>query len=644
MSDLFAMADPAADAKLAAAAANSVDSLSDIEAPWYRGAVSGLGQGVVRGVANLNDLLLTGTDLIYPMSDEEREQQQFLREHALDAWTPRANEVGRVGQVLGSLGELAAPLAVGGAPLLVGSTTLAGGKRLVDEGVDARTAGTAAAIEGATAYAGLKVPILGESLATRLASGAAGNLAFGAGARAGEKALLESQGYEDQAKPFTTDLASISTDALTGLLFGGLHHTFAPGINPKLTPSQADAVLTARNAKNFQEATAPGAPDDIRSNVASQDAAADTLERLSRGERVDVGDVVARNEGASFTPDGKIEASLQAAKDIEAAQIEDAQQEWRQRDENLEIATRPKESVQSATEAEAPGYSVAEGELTDEQLATFQGLRSDVQADQNDGGTVGGKPASEGARDAGRSGAQAAGAPLTVFRGSEQPLAAEHFAPEALGHASGHPSSGLGVFFTNDRADAQGYGPHVEESHLDIRNPKVFKIEDFPDFDSIEEATAFRKKLEAAGHDGIVIDMSHLGGPTQYVAFEHRQVSPAARKTAPREQARAAASTPKAEAAPAAPPTVVAPKPVESAAPKAVDVFGDNAPPHVAALRQLAAERPDAPVYSGYDADGQPVKSTIGAEYKRIQREYEREIEDTKAYDAAVTCFLGRGA
>jgi hypothetical protein len=183
---------------------------------------------------------------------------------------------------------------------------------------------------------------------------------------------------------------------------------------------------------------------------------------------------------------------------------------------------REVDSVKSGAAADEGGYSVSEGVLTDEQLATFQGLRSDVQANQNVGGSRGRVPESERAADAGRQGTQA-GDPLTVHRGSDQPLSPEHFQDEALGFASGHPSSGLGVFFTNDRADASRYG-RVESVNLDIRNPKVLKVEDLPDFDSLDAARLFRNRLRAEGFDGIVIDMSHLGGPTQYVAFDHAQV------------------------------------------------------------------------------------------------------------------------
>lgn len=48
-----------------------------------------------------------------------------------------------------------------------------------------------------------------------------------------------------------------------------------------------------------------------------------------------------------------------------------------------------------------------------------------------------------------------------------------------------------------------------------------------PGFDSIQDATKWREKQRAKGHDGLIIDASHMGGQTWYVPFEHAQVRPA---------------------------------------------------------------------------------------------------------------------
>lgn len=128
----------------------------------------------------------------------------------------------------------------------------------------------------------------------------------------------------------------------------------------------------------------------------------------------------------------------------------------------------------------------------------------------------------------GRSGEQRGtetGTKTKAFRGSELPLDAEHFRPGALGKASGNPSSGLGVFFSSSRSDATKYGPVVSEHQLDLRNPKVIKAEDFPAFDSLQDAQRYAQKLRAQGHDGIVMDASHLGGPKHYIAFDPASVT-----------------------------------------------------------------------------------------------------------------------
>ena len=124
-----------------------------------------------------------------------------------------------------------------------------------------------------------------------------------------------------------------------------------------------------------------------------------------------------------------------------------------------------------------------------------------------------------------------AGKPATVYRGASQPLAAIDFATGSLGRATGHPSSGLGVWLTLDRSDAAKYG-NVESFQLDIRKPKVYRDADIPAFDSVEEAQAFARDLQAQGYDGIAVDYRGLGGPLQFVAFTPETViKPAAPKS-----------------------------------------------------------------------------------------------------------------
>ncbi len=115
------------------------------------------------------------------------------------------------------------------------------------------------------------------------------------------------------------------------------------------------------------------------------------------------------------------------------------------------------------------------------------------------------------------------GRPLGVFRGAGVPLGAEHFGHAALGIASGNPSSGLGVWFTANRGEAQRYGA-VAEYALDLRQPKYIKVEDLPRFDSVDDAQRWAQKWRQSGHDGFVIDARHLGGELHFVAFAPNQV------------------------------------------------------------------------------------------------------------------------
>lgn len=167
--------------------------------------------------------------------------------------------------------------------------------------------------------------------------------------------------------------------------------------------------------------------------------------------------------------------------------------------------------------------SSGSGEPADIGSANEQPVRSaGTETDQDRRTTVGGTRPAEGWQTATRIRGKS-GQPLRLYRGASRPLAATDFEDGSLGAATGHPSSGLGVFFTTDQADASRYG-EVSNAFLDLRNPKLVKIEDVPAFDSLEEAIAWRDKQKTAGHDGLVISASHLGGPNWVVAFNPDQV------------------------------------------------------------------------------------------------------------------------
>lgn len=136
--------------------------------------------------------------------------------------------------------------------------------------------------------------------------------------------------------------------------------------------------------------------------------------------------------------------------------------------------------------------------------------------------SLGGKPAPRGWSSATR--ISRAGRPITVYRGASEPLNVSHFGKSSLGKASGNPSSGLGVWFTTGKGEAQTYGK-ASSHNLDIRNPKLIRAEQLPGFDSVDEAHAYREELRKQGYDGILISARHLGKQELHiVAFEPDQV------------------------------------------------------------------------------------------------------------------------
>lgn len=149
-------------------------------------------------------------------------------------------------------------------------------------------------------------------------------------------------------------------------------------------------------------------------------------------------------------------------------------------------------------------------------------IRSPAQAEELPATVGGGRPEQGWA---GATRIRGAAGPLEVYRGGGQPLAVDHFGPEALGKASGNPSSGLGVWFTNTESEAATYGT-VERAFLDMRNPKYIRIEDLPGFDNVADAQAYAEKLRQQGYDGIIVDAQHLGGKTHFVAFHPDTVIP----------------------------------------------------------------------------------------------------------------------
>jgi len=229
---------------------------------------------------------------------------------AIDYWTPGANEVGTAGRVLGGFSEMALPLMAGGGnpSLLVGSAALGTGHDLVQQGVDASTATKVAVTQAAATAIGFRIPFLGSTLVSRIASGAAGNLAVNAGSAEVSRALLQAGGYDEQAKAFDPlDLEARIVDLLSGAAFGTLAHLASPSVR--------DAAGAAANAKHFQHDTAPGDPADIAASIAHQNAMEAAMRATLEGEPVDLSGTGI--DKAEFTPRERTPAFTETPEELQ---------------------------------------------------------------------------------------------------------------------------------------------------------------------------------------------------------------------------------------------------------------------------------------------------------------------------------------
>lgn len=308
---------------------NPLDT-SQVKPSAFTGMGTGIGSGVMRGGAKVGQFIGMAGAVVPMAIDKLAEGDNFSGQsltdsyfegldktvnRAVDHWTPSASEVGKVGHVLGGLSEIVLPLMAGGGnpTLLIGAQEMGTATELVRQGVDAATAAKAGLLQGGATAIGFRLPAaFGSTLAQRLATGAGVNLAVGVPQRAATASLLEAAKRPDLANAYGNSTDALAVDFLTGMVFGGIAHAAAG----KVKPSDADAVLTAANAKHYQADTAPGMPADPAASVAHQSAMDTAIQQLVRGERVNVAEAITE---ADFIkkPESPIGAAIREAYGIE---------------------------------------------------------------------------------------------------------------------------------------------------------------------------------------------------------------------------------------------------------------------------------------------------------------------------------------
>ena len=155
-------------------------------------------------------------------------------------------------------------------------------------------------IDAATYGVGAVLPAarILKSVIPDLAVTTAANVGLGIASRGGTAALLEANGYTQQAQQYKAlDSTGLMVDAVLGAAFWGVGRGFRPAA------ADVDAGLAANNGLHHQNGTAPGTPTDPRSSVAHQNALDQAIAQLSRGEPVNVGALM---DGATFIRSDRI--------------------------------------------------------------------------------------------------------------------------------------------------------------------------------------------------------------------------------------------------------------------------------------------------------------------------------------------------
>lgn len=302
------------------------------EPGFWDGGLDAVGSGLARGSfeaagsiqAGFNNLWIAGLDtaasILLPeprnggeanVTESERtfrEDQSAANAALITSLRPSAETSGLAAQIISevsaviprTVGGFVAAGPVGGAIAAGGPAGYSGEIVAESEGIDPGTARVKGLIDAATYSIGAVLPAarIMKSVLPDLAATTAANVGLGIASRGGTAALLEANGYTQQAQQYKAlDGTGLMVDAVLGAAFWGVGRGFRPAA------ADVDAGLAANNGLHHQNGTAPGTPTDPRSSVAHQNALDQAIAQLGRGEPVNVGALM---DGATFIRSDRI--------------------------------------------------------------------------------------------------------------------------------------------------------------------------------------------------------------------------------------------------------------------------------------------------------------------------------------------------
>lgn len=280
----------------------------DVTGSWGKGSSM-----LARGAAMAGAVAPIAYDYLF--TDETEAQDWYFKnvvddpyDSAQNYYKPDGGLVGAGGSVLNSVFEMM-PQFVGGGASLVASTQLNTGIDLIQQGVDADTAQGVGLLAGIGTGVGVWLPVIGKTGLQKIMGSAALNPLVNMLSRGASSGVLKVAGYEKQAEQFDPfDMQTIATDAIMGMVFGGVD-VMARGadapVDWNIIPQKVkDQVAVAKSYINRTQESAPGNPVDIKAQNAHLDAVDTAVTQIIEGKRVDVADKVS---GVEFKPRESVE-------------------------------------------------------------------------------------------------------------------------------------------------------------------------------------------------------------------------------------------------------------------------------------------------------------------------------------------------
>lgn len=237
-------------------------------------------------------------------------QDRYFKEHdevfggAVKHWTPKPDEVGVAGQVVGKLLSTL-PLVLTSPALAVGTAGLTAAEDLAAKGVSPAKATAVGMVQGAGLGLGIWMPILGANGWQRIALGGAGfNVLQGVATRGASGVILTDTPAAEDFKAF--DPEAMTLDVLLGAAFGAFAH-LSPAQRAQgaaawerigkwgkdLNPSEVDAAATLRQAQHINVDSVGGKPADLPDIEAHVNRMRTALDQFGRDQPIHVEDMPA---------------------------------------------------------------------------------------------------------------------------------------------------------------------------------------------------------------------------------------------------------------------------------------------------------------------------------------------------------------